>query len=83
MYVYSQTMPLEKHFTATKTFVVNHKKITTPGTIPKHWLEFSYKHSEDYELDHNFDDTKLKKQSEDTSNNKVKLFRETVGVIEK
>ena len=29
MYVNPETMPLDDHFTATKTFVVNYKKIST------------------------------------------------------
>ena len=53
-------MPLEDHFPAIKTFVVNYNKITNPGTVPENWLGFSYIRSEDYELDQNFDDTELK-----------------------
>ena len=56
MYVYSQTMPLEKHFTATKTFVANYKKISIAGTVPKYFLGFSYIRSKDCELDQNFGD---------------------------
>ena len=57
IYVDVQTIPLEDHFTAKKAFVLNYKKISTPGSVPKHWLGFSYIRSEDYELDHNFDYT--------------------------
>ena len=32
----------------------------TSGTVPKHWIGFSYICSEDYELDQNFEDTELK-----------------------
>ena len=32
----------------------------TPGLVPKYWIEFTYIHSEDYELDVNFDETNLK-----------------------
>ena len=41
MYVDPQTMPTEDHFPAIKSFVVNYKKISTPGPIPKHWIVFS------------------------------------------
>ena len=41
MYVDPQTMPTEDHFPAIKSFVVNYKKISTPGPIPKHWMVFS------------------------------------------
>ena len=54
MYVYPDTIPLWGHFTATKTFVVNYKKMSTPGSVPKHWLGLNYICSEDYELDQNF-----------------------------
>ena len=66
MYVYPETIPEEGHFTATKSFVAKYKKISTPGPVPKYWLGFSYICSEDYELDQNFDDIKLKKQSDHT-----------------
>ena len=82
MYVDPQKMPVEEHFPATKIAVTNYKKILTPGPVPKYWLEFSYIHSEDYELDQNSDDTELKKQSDHTFNNKVKLFREIIVVVE-
>ena len=42
MYVDPETIPVEDHFTATKTFVDNYKKISTPRIVPKHWLVFSY-----------------------------------------
>ena len=61
MYVYPQTIPAEDQFFAIKNFVVNHKKISTPGTVPKHLLLFCYISSEDYELDKNFDDIEMKK----------------------
>ena len=41
MYVDPETIPLEDHFPATKTFVENYKKILTPGLVPKHCLGFS------------------------------------------
>ena len=41
MYVDPETIPVEDHFTATKTFVDNYNKISTPRTVPKHWLVFS------------------------------------------
>ena len=58
MYVDPETILVEDHFSATKKFVVNYKKMSTPGKAPKHWFMFSYIHSEYYELDNNFDDTK-------------------------
>ena len=60
IYVDPETMPAEDHFPATKKIVLRYKKISTPGTVPKHWLVFSYIFSEDYELYQNFDDTELK-----------------------
>ena len=42
---------------ATKKTVVNYKNMSTPGTVPKRCLRFSYVRSEDYELDQNFDET--------------------------
>ena len=61
MYVDTQTMTAEDYFNATKEFVVNRKKISTTGPVTKHWMEFIYISSEDYELDQNFDDTELKR----------------------
>ena len=71
MYVDPKTTPVEDHFTATKTFVIDYKKISTPVTAPEYWLRFSYTRSKYYELDQSFDDTELKKQDH-TSNDKVK-----------
>ena len=51
-----ETTPVEDPFTATKTFVVNYKKMSPPVTVPKHSFGFSYIRSGDYELDKNFDD---------------------------
>ena len=42
MYVNPKTMPIEDHFIATRTFVVNYNKTSTPGTVLKHQLVFSY-----------------------------------------
>ena len=56
IYVDPETTPVENHFPATENFFVNYNKISTPGTVPKHWLGFSYIRSDDYELDQNFDD---------------------------
>ena len=61
MYVDTKTIPVEDNFTATKTFVVNYKKISTPGIVPKYWLGFSYIRSKGDELNQKFDDTSLKK----------------------
>ena len=48
-------MPVIDHFPATKILVVKYKKISSPGTVPKHWLVFSYIRSKYYDLDQNFD----------------------------
>ena len=55
MYVYTQTIPVEDYFNATKTIVVKYKKIPTSETVTKNWLVFSYIRSENYELNHSFD----------------------------
>ena len=49
-------------FQATRTIVENYKKMSTLVPVPQHCIGFSYIHSEDYELDLNFDkiDTKIK-----------------------
>ena len=82
IYVDPNTMPVEGYFPATKTFVENHNEMWTPGPFPKHWLVFSYIRSEDYELDLNLDETEMKKKSDHTSNNKVKLFQVNIVVLE-
>ena len=56
MYVDPETMPVEDHFPATKTYVVNRTKISAAGPVPKHCLAFSYIRAEDNELDYKFDD---------------------------
>ena len=82
MYVDTNTMSVEDHFPATKTFVVDYKKISTTGTVPKRWIGFSYILSEDYELYLNFNVTEMKNKLDHSSNNKVKLFCENIGFIE-
>ena len=42
VYIYPPKIPMEDHFPATTTFVVNYKKVSTQVTVPKHWLGFSY-----------------------------------------
>ena len=74
MYVDPEKMPVEENFTSTKKIVMRYKKISTTRPVPKHWLRFSYIRSEDYELDQNLDDTELKNQPDNTSNDKVKYF---------
>ena len=54
MYVDPDTMPVEEHFTATKKYAVNYKKMSTPGPVQKYWFEFSYIPSKYYELYLNF-----------------------------
>ena len=60
MYIDPEIIPVEDHFPATKIFVVNYNKISTPQPVPKHRIGFSYISSEYYELNHNFYDTDLK-----------------------
>ena len=57
MYVDPETVTMEDHFPATKSFFMNYKKISTPVTVPKHWLGFSYIRSKYYESDQSFDET--------------------------
>ena len=57
MYVDPQTMPMDDHFPDTKIFVANYKKMSTPVTVTKNWLVFSYIRSGGYELYQNSDDT--------------------------
>ena len=59
VYVDPKTMPVEENFNATKTFVGNYRKISTPGPVPKYWIGFSYICLEDYEFDKNFDETEF------------------------
>ena len=55
MYIDTQKLSVEVHFTTTKTFVVDNNKMSTPVTASKHCLEFSYISSEDHELGQHFD----------------------------
>ena len=48
MYVDTDTIPAEDNFLDKNVFVVTYKKMSTPGTVPKHWLGFSYIRSEEY-----------------------------------
>ena len=61
MYVDPETIPVVDYFPATKTFFENYKKMSTPGSVPKHWIRFSYIFLEDYGLDVIFNETELKK----------------------
>ena len=74
MYVTPETMPAEDHFTATKTFGKNCKKISISVTVPEHWLVFSYKRSKGYELDQNFDDIEFKNNQTTHSTIKLNYF---------
>ena len=42
MYVDTETMPVKDRFADTETSVVNCKKMSTSGTVQKHWLGFTY-----------------------------------------
>ena len=75
-------MPVEEYVPATKKFVDNYKNLSSPGPVPKHCLGFIYIRSEDYDLDLNFDETKLKNKSDHASNYKVKLFHKNTVVID-
>ena len=48
MYVDTEKMPVEDHFTSYNYFGCELQKISTPVTVPKHWPMFSYMRSEDY-----------------------------------
>ena len=82
VYVDSQKVPMEEHFPAMKVFVVNYNKISTMEPVPKNWLGFSYICSEDYKLDQEFYKKVIKEQSNHTCNDKVKLFRRDIVIIE-
>ena len=56
MYVNTESILVEDYFPATKLFFEDHKKILTPGPVPKHCLRFIHICSEDYKLDMNFDE---------------------------
>ena len=62
MYIDPEKMEREEYFPATKMCVVYHKKISTPGSEPKHWLGSSYICSKDYELDLNVHVTENKRK---------------------
>ena len=74
MYVDPEIMIEEDYFPSTIFLVANYKKISTPVPGPKHWLGFSYIRSKDCESDLKFDKTELKRKSDHTSKDKVKLF---------
>ena len=57
--------------------------MSNPGPVPKYLPGFSYICSKYYELGVKLDETELEKESYHASNNKVKLFRENIVVIEK
>ena len=42
----TDTIPVEEYFPATKHCVEIYNKISNPGSLPKHWLGFSYIYSE-------------------------------------
>ena len=77
-----KTMEEEDYFPATKTFVENYMKISTPGSVPKHWIGFSYIRSEYFELGLKFYETEMKSKSDHTSDHNVQLFSKNIVVIE-
>ena len=88
IYMYSfmsvdpETITVEEYFSDTKTYIKNQKKISTPVSVPKHWLGFSYIRLEYYELDMIFDSTELKNKTDHSLNDKVKYFCDNILVIE-
>ena len=56
-YVDFKTMSVDHYFSATKIFVGDYRKISTPGKLPKHLIGFGYICSKYYELDVKFDAT--------------------------
>ena len=42
MYVDPEKMSVEYNFPDTKKIVVNYNKMSTLGTVPKHWIIFIY-----------------------------------------
>ena len=46
MYVDPETMPVEAYFPATKTFIENNNKMSTPRPVSKHFLGFVFIRSE-------------------------------------
>ena len=54
MYVDNDTIPKEEYFPGIKTIFENYKKTPNPGSVPKHWLIFSYIHSYYHKLDLTF-----------------------------
>ena len=60
MYADPETMEEEDWFWATKSFVDDYNRRSTPFPFQKHSLGFSYIHSEDYELYLNFNETETK-----------------------
>ena len=60
MYVSPNILEEEEYFPTTKNIVANYKKMSTPGSVPKYWLGFSYIGSEDYKSDMKFVKQKLK-----------------------
>ena len=63
MYVDTKTMPVDELFIASKKFVENYKKMSTIGLVPKNWIGFSHILLEDYELDNNLYEKKIKNQT--------------------
>ena len=59
MYVNTVKMEEEDYIPDTKIFFENYNNMSTPGTVPKHWLGFSYIRPIFYELYLNFDETKI------------------------
>ena len=81
MYIDTEKMADEDYFPDIKKFVKNYKKMSTPGAVPKHWLWFSYIRSEDYELDLNLYVTEMKRKTDQSSEDRVKLFHKNIVVI--
>ena len=52
------------------------------GPVPKNWPGFTYIRLEDYELDINFDEAETKRKSDQSCNDRVKIFCKNIVVIE-
>ena len=82
VYVDTKTMLEDDYFLATTIFVQDYKNRSTPGPVSKYWIEFSYIHSQDYELDLKFDEKRKKgeQKTQQTKNNE--FFYKKILIIE-
>ena len=81
MYADTDEMSEEDYFPYTKKFVENYNNTSTPGSVPWHWMGFSYTFSEDYDLDLKFYEIYMERKPEKSPNSQVKTFHEKIVVI--